>query len=201
MFYLNQRTILRNLILLTVIWVVVTFNYYLIGLQVKYLPGNFENNMLAMVGSDIPASLFGGYLVRKGFAAKRLYMCYMLTSAMASLSMVLFVEIDNSGIEMPILAALSRMGCCATFMTLYLTHPDMFPTLFAATSIGIANFVCRTCVIPAPLIAEIEFPRPMILFTVLGVIATFSAAFIIEDKEEIKKTELVLAKQLSVNES
>jgi hypothetical protein len=32
----------------------------MIGLQIKYLPGDFENNMLAMVASDLPAALFAG---------------------------------------------------------------------------------------------------------------------------------------------
>ena len=66
MFYLNQRTILTNLISLTIVWIVVAFNYFTIGLQVKYLPGNFESNNLAMVSSDIPAVLFAGYVVRLG---------------------------------------------------------------------------------------------------------------------------------------
>jgi hypothetical protein len=194
MFYLSYGTILSNLALLTIIWMIVGFNYYLIGTTIKYLPGNFEYNMLAMVSSDMLICLIGGYLVRVGFQAKKLMSGYMLLAAVASISMVQFVEIENSGIEMPILVALARMGIAATFMTLYLTHPDMFPTLFAATSIGIANFVCRSCVIASPLIAEIEFPKPMVLFAFLAFIASVSATFIVEDKDEIKKVELLLAK-------
>lgn len=186
---------------MTIVWVVVTFNYYMISLQVKYLPGNFESNMLAMVSSDIPAALCAGYVVRLGIQPKKLIMSFMLLSAFASLLMVAFVDIENTGAEMPILTALARIGQSATFVILYLTHPDMFPTLFAATSIGIANFVCRTCVIPAPLIAEIDYPRPMILFTVLCTIAALGAFFVIDDKDEIKRTEQRLTKQLSLNDS
>jgi len=81
--------------------------------------------------------------------------------------MVLFVDVDNSGVEMPILTACAHMGVSATFTTLYMTHPDFFPTLFSVTSMGIANFACRSFVIPAPLIAEIAYPSPMILFVCL----------------------------------
>jgi hypothetical protein len=106
-------------------------------------------------------------MVRLGCKAKTLIASYMLFSCLAALLMVLFIDSDNNGIEMPLLTASARIGCTATFTTLYLTHPDMFPTLFAATSIGIANFGCRSAVIAAPIIAEEAYPLPMTLFTVL----------------------------------
>ena len=81
--------------------------------------------------------------------------------------MVLFVDVDNSGVEMPILTACAHMGVSCAGTTLYLTHPDYFPTLFSATSLGIANFASRSFVILAPLIAEIDYPGPMILFICL----------------------------------
>jgi len=81
--------------------------------------------------------------------------------------MVLFVDVDNSGVEMPILTACAHVGVSCIGTTLYMTHPDYFPTLFAVTSMGIANFASRSSVIAAPLIAEIDYPSPMILFVCL----------------------------------
>ena len=158
----------------------------MIGLQIKYLPGDFENNMLAMVASDIPAALFAGQMVRLGCKSKTMIASYMLFSCLAALLMVLFIDCGNDGVEMPLLTASARIGCTATFTTLYLTHPDMFPTLFAATSIGIANFACRSAVIAAPIIAEEEYHAPMIIFTVLQMIGCISAAFIIDNDEADK---------------
>ena len=63
MHYLKQRRILVNLILITVVWVTVTFNYYMINTQVKHFPGNFDVNTLAMFGSDIPFCLISGFLI------------------------------------------------------------------------------------------------------------------------------------------
>lgn len=62
-----------------------TFNFYMINLQIKYLPGDFENNMLAMYASDIPAGVFAGLMLRQGFSPKRLMASYMLFSAIAAL--------------------------------------------------------------------------------------------------------------------
>ena len=44
MYFLRQREILVNLILMTIVWVSTTFCYYLLNFHVKYLPGDFSIN-------------------------------------------------------------------------------------------------------------------------------------------------------------
>jgi len=201
MFFLDKPIIRRNLILLTLIWMTVSFNIMMLIMQVKQMPGNFEANMLAMTASDIPAALFAGFMVRQGFRPKVLIAQYALFSGLAALSMVLFIDIEDSGIEMPMLTAFAKMGCLAAYKTLYLTHPDFFPTLFAVTSIGIANLGARSFTIAAPLCAEIDYPRPMILFCALQAIMVVSALFVNDDTKEIQKEEKKLTKQLARNET
>ena len=193
-FFLNQRSICINLVAITLIWLAASFNMSLIGLQVKHLPGDFENNMIAMLISDLPAVILTAILVRSGFRPKRLFFGYMLCSAIASLSMITFVYIEASGIEMPILTGAARFGIKCSFTTLYMTHPSMFPTLFAATSMGIANTISRTLVMPAPVIAEYDYPRPMILFATLAFVASMASTFIIDDAKEIEKAAMSLKK-------
>lgn len=41
MYFLSQRVILQNLIVLTILWVVTAFNFFLCNLMIKYIPGNF----------------------------------------------------------------------------------------------------------------------------------------------------------------
>lgn len=48
MYFLGQRGILINLILITLVWITTSFAYYLIGLQVKYFPGNFTVNAMVL---------------------------------------------------------------------------------------------------------------------------------------------------------
>ena len=200
MFFLDSRMIRNNLILLTLIWMTASFNIMMLIMQVKQLPGNFEANMLAMAASDIPAALCAGFMVRQGFRPKILIASYALFSGLAALSMVLFSDIENSGIEMPILTAFAKMGTIAVYKSLYLTHPDFFPTLFAVTSIGIANLAARGFTIAAPLIAEVDYPMPMILFCTLSVITVISALGINDDTKEMQKVEKRLSKQLARNE-
>ena len=65
MYYLRQRTILVNLILITLVWITAVFNYYMINLQVKYFPGDFSVNMMVMTACDVPACLGAGYFVAR----------------------------------------------------------------------------------------------------------------------------------------
>ena len=63
LYFLSQRTLLINLILMTFVWITSVFNFYMINLQVKYFPGEFTTNMVVLTSSDIPACLLAGYLV------------------------------------------------------------------------------------------------------------------------------------------
>ena len=50
---------------MTVLWTVSTFNYYLIILQVKHFPGDFNENTIVMFGADLVSFLIGGYLIKR----------------------------------------------------------------------------------------------------------------------------------------
>lgn len=60
MYFLRQRTILINLVLMCFVWISVIFTYYLISYNVKYLPGNVFENSLAISISNVVASLATG---------------------------------------------------------------------------------------------------------------------------------------------
>ena len=57
MYFLRQRVILNNQIVLTIVWSVTVFTFYLNNTFLKYMPGNFEDNFLAVVTSDIFVTL------------------------------------------------------------------------------------------------------------------------------------------------
>ena len=60
---------------MTIVWITVAFNYYMINLQVKYFPGDFSVNMMVMTASDIPACLLAGYLVTK-YSPRRVFLIF-----------------------------------------------------------------------------------------------------------------------------
>ena len=61
---------------------------------------------------------------------------------------------------------------------MFVYHPKMFPTLFGATSLGISNLFARTIVISAPMIAEFDYPTPIVFFAALNIIAMSSSLFL-----------------------
>ena len=168
---------MRNLILITVIWVTVTFNYYMINFQVKYFPGSFDVNTVAMFASDIPFCLLAGFLIRQ-LETRTVFMLFHAIQIVASLTVLAFIDPENPGLDFPILIAFARGGVIAIFVTVWVAHPKMFPTLFAVTSMGISNIFSRSIVILAPMIAEVAFPTPIIIFAILNSISCTCSYFI-----------------------
>lgn len=172
-----------NLVVITMCWIASAFNFFMIGLQVKYFPGNFAHNMLIMTSVDIPACLLAGYLVPR-FKAKSIFIAFFALQTFAGLSILFAVDSANPGWTFLISVALAKFGVQLTFTTVWMVHPKMFPTLFGATSMGIANFVTRSIVIFAPLVAEIPYPLPMAVYTVVSLVAGFASLFLLEESKE-----------------
>ena len=85
-----------------------------------------------------------------------------------------------------------RFGLAGVLISVWINHAKMFPTLFVATSMGISNIIARVIVIAAPIVAEVTFPIPVIVFTALNVLAGASSLFLVDhessksDNEERK---------------
>lgn len=202
MFFLGQREILNNLLLLTVVWIVSVFNYYMINLQVKYFPGNFTVNMIVMFGTDIPAAILAGYFIPR-FQAKILFVVFFALQSFAGMAILLGMGASTSqSWVFPALVAIGRFGNTACFTGIWIAHPKMFPTLFAVTSLGISNFAARTFVIIAPIVAEIPFPLPMIVYTILTLLGGIASLFIVEkpNDEETAKRHAESAKLTGLDE-
>ena len=71
-----------------------------------------------------------------------------------------------------------NLGTAATFGNLYIGHLDLFPVVFASTSMGICNIIARVITATAPVVAEIDEPTPEIIFTVLSICAVIISLFI-----------------------
>lgn len=136
--------------------------------------------MLVMTSTDILGSCLAGILLSY-FSPKKLFFVYYLLGGLSGLCMVLWVDKENPNWTVPMLVGLARIGISCSFVSVYMTHPRYFPTLFAVTSMGIANIVTRVIVIFAPLAAELDYPTPMVIFTLLCFVAC-TASFFINDE-------------------
>jgi len=174
---------LVNLILLTLIWTSATFNFYMVNLQVKHFPGHTTTNMMVLMGTDIPAAMLAGYLFPR-YSAKLLFVIFYIMQSCAGLSILLFTGTGSVTWLFPVLVAIARFGDTSCYAGIWIAHPRMFPTLFAVTSMGIASFASRGIVILAPMVAEIPYPIPMIVFVCLTSTSGLTSLFLIENEKE-----------------
>ena len=149
----------------------------MISYKVKYFPGNLNVNQTASFLAEIMANFAIGFLLSK-FRPKYVFSLLYLLSSIAGV-LIIIIGDSTSG-AFVFLVLLAKFGVSAVFNGLYIAHPNMFPTLFSVTSMGIVNFVSRFATIFAPMIAEVTYPIPMTTFTTLCVASAILALFLIE---------------------
>lgn len=181
MHYLRQRAILINLIVMTLVWVTAGFNYYLLNFQVKFFPGNFNVNVMVMSLADM-VGYGGSGILFKHVQVKYLFAGCFAMSGLAGLAILLTSSAgsDDAGVGFVLLIFAARLGISASFNLVFIGHPRMFPTLFSVTSMGFTNVFSRACTFFAPMVAEVDEPTPMIIFTVLCLVTTVASLLLRE---------------------
>ena len=162
----------------------------MLNLQVKYFPGKTAINVMILMGADIPASILSGILFGR-YKAKTLFLIFYTIQSLAGISILMlafFGGMYGTWI-FSVLIAIARFGDTCCYAGIWIAHPRMFPTLFAVTSMGIASFFSRSIVVFAPMVAEIAFPIPLIVFTTLTAASGFTSIFLIEHEDANKKKE------------
>jgi len=89
----------------------------------------------------------------------------------------MMLNFDNEEL-VPVFLGLAVLGNTCAFGLSFITHTYLTPTLLSASSFGLANVIARFFGIFAPLIAEIDFPAPEVMFIVLQVIAIITCQMI-----------------------
>lgn len=136
------------------------------------MPGDLFTNSLATALSEIFGILQGSFFV-KMFGLKGGFVVSFLVSFTGGVLIVMFG--DQYPSMMPVFCVIARIGISALFTLLYILNAELFPTMFAATAMGICNFMARLATIMAPMLAEVKSTLPMVIYSVLclgGIIFT-----------------------------
>ena len=141
-------------------WVSASFCFYLIGFELKYLPGDIFTNTYASSISDVVATVVSAPIFNK-FGIKWSLIMAFGSSTCGSLIICLWGWTAGGTWTLPILVILTKFGISAAFNVVYLGNGVLFPTLFTATSMGICNIFARTATIAAPFVAEIDGVTPI----------------------------------------
>lgn len=150
-----------------------SFNLYMIGFYMKYIPGSiFVSTLTACLG-DIPLSIAGGFLYHhKG---PKVAMPIFLTVAICG-SISLITWADNVAALIPVVVLITRSGIKCTFDSCYLANSTIFPAIFAGTAFGFCNMGAKIVTIFSPLTAEVQKPFPMIIFSCLATVAIVASS-------------------------
>lgn len=167
------RRHLINLCILVFMWMAASFNLYMIGFYMKYIPGSiFVSTLTACIG-DIPLSIAGGFLYHhKG---PRVAMPIFLTVAICG-SVSLMTWVDYVKPMIPFVVLITRSGIKCTFDSCYLANSTIFPAIFAGTAFGICNIGAKVVTIFSPLTAEVKAPIPMVIFSSLSFVGLLASS-------------------------
>ena len=172
--FFNNSDIIINLIMFAFIWATASFNYYLIHFYSKYIPGNFFfNNMIIALSELISDSFPGLFLDRMGI--KLSMISSLLLSAIGG-SLIIWVK--SGGYIFGVFVLLAKTGINWLFSNCYICTALVFPTHLRSRAYGICNIMGRIITMFCPLVAEIDPPYPMIVFTVSCLFALIPSVFI-----------------------
>ena len=180
----------KNLIIMIYIWVASSFDVYLLGFLLKYLPGDIFHNTLTTNACDVPISLIAGITYQKLGIRIALFIAFVF-STIGSLVMIFFAEKYPDIV--PIMVLLAKGGVKMSFTIIFFANSQIFPCIFAGTALGLCNMGAKFATILAPYMAEVDPPVPMIMCSIIASIAAISSLFIeVEPKKEKKAHDSIL---------
>jgi OCT family organic cation transporter-like MFS transporter 4/5 len=166
-----------NLICLLFIWLSVSFGYYLISFQLKYIEGDlFLNGAVSSISEVCADALAGVFISRIGL--KRVLQASYSISLIGMIMLIIDPHNKNNIVIASYVLG-SKFGISSAFNTAYCANPMVFPVSIVATSLGICNFLSRLGTIFAPVVAEIT-PEwiPKFIFCIIVGTALVSATLL-----------------------
>ena len=153
----------RNLFIMMSCWTCAAFNFYLIQFYLGFLPGNIYQNASVSATAEIIANVVSAILLVKLGLKYSLLTSYFIAGA-CGLALLWFNDSGLAYITLPLILG-SKFGINSAFSICYISTAQLFPTLFMATVFGMCNIVARTFTIMAPIVAEMDLPYPLLIYS------------------------------------
>ena len=173
--FCSDKSLLCNLILMTIFWTASSFNYYIMTFYLKYIPGNIYVNTSLSCIAELVAQVTSGVIMNV-FGVKLSFIISFFVAAAGGIFLVIFFSADGALIAVFVLFA--KYGISFAFNVAYLATPKMFPTDLTSTAFGICNVFARFATILSPLIAELPDPAPMSIFSIMCIASALLPLFL-----------------------
>jgi hypothetical protein len=139
------------MIVLMAIWGTFAFNFFIMLIYLKYLPGSIYANALATCSAEMLGRLAASYILIK-IGVKHLNSLSLTFAICGALSIIFFPESSF----MFVLVLLTRFGVCMSTLGAYSGVILLIPTQLVSTAMGVCNITARLLTIAAPLFAQME---------------------------------------------
>ena len=160
----TEKLLRMNLLCSILVWLLGSFNLYLITFFLKYFPGNVYLNSICFACADILAFLSSGFVLKFLRINIGLVMSYSISFVASIFYFFNYVNPSNSWV-IPLIISFTRFGGMMSFNVAYVSVSRLFPTALVTTVFGIVNFMSHIITVGAPVVAELPQPTPFIVFS------------------------------------
>ena len=179
MWFLKQRKILINLLIMIFIWLTSSFDYFLI----MFLVNTFQRVYICAIASSISelfAYAISGYFYSY-FGAKMTLTVSFAISTVGGVVILAYGLQHEEAWTFVLLVILSKFGIACAMNINFVAHQAIFPPLFASAAMGYCGVLSRLFSTLSPLLAQMDEPLPMICFTITAALSCFLSLFLQTD--------------------
>jgi Na+/melibiose symporter-like transporter len=165
--YIKVPTFRNNLIILTLLWVAVSFDFYLMGFYLTNMEGDINQNSLWQgVGMILAFIMSAPIIDRLGF--KRSFAFFFVLSIIPA---ALYTMIPHkSATLISVLVFVGRLGICPCYSLTFIASNQLFPPAIKSSLFALCNIVARAVCMVAPIVALMKDPFPFQIFGFLALI-------------------------------
>jgi hypothetical protein len=87
----------------------------------------------------------------------------------------------------PMMLSFAKGGIKIAIDTCYIANSTLFPAIFAGTAFGFCNAVAKIATIFAPMLAEVNFPQPIIIFCAVSFLGSVLSCLLKVNRKDSEK--------------
>ena len=175
-YFLSQTKIKVNLILMSLIWLSTSFGYYLILSLVNTFSKVYISGLTSSF-SEMAAYIVSGLFYGKIGVKLSLGLAFTISSIGGVVILAWGLQHEDSVLFF-VFFLMTKFGVTCCFNINFAANSYFFPTLFAATAMGVCNFLARFASAFSFIVGQMEEPLPMYLFTGLCLLSILATCFL-----------------------
>ena len=156
--------------------------FYIIGFYIKYVPGDPFRNVIVISIGDALSSIAAGSISTSIGAKNTLFLSFSL-AALGAVALMFAHDNATNKYIIPIFVLITRFGINSAFTLCYIITADYFPSIVQSRVFGICNLFSRFATILSPMIAELDAPLPMVVYSIVCSITMISSLGLTKSEE------------------